>query len=113
MGAGLFLFVDAVLSPTCPDFEIRGRRAGNRRRALATSPLFVLIQPLLSFFTAYAVMLKAPRLRAQLEVWLRQADELGGLVPSEVIGLCLMSAFALGGFVYWQIYPLLAPAAFL
>lgn len=112
MGAGLFLLVDAVLSPVCPDFEVRGRRAGNRRRALATSPLFVLIQPLLRFFTAYASMIKAPRLRAQLEVWLRQADELGGLVPSEVIALCLMSAVFLGGFVWWQIYSLMAPAAF-
>jgi tight adherence protein C len=113
LGAGVFLLVDAIFSPTCPDFEVRGRRAGNRRRALATSPLFVLIQPLLRFFTGYAVMFNAPRLRAQIEVWLRQGDELGGLVPSEVIALCLMSALFLGGFVYWQIYPLLAPPAFL
>ncbi|MCS6915080.1 MAG: type II secretion system F family protein [Myxococcales bacterium] len=111
--AASFLLVEAVLSPQCPDFEIRGRRAGNRRRALRDSPLFVLIQPLLRFFTAYAAMIKAPRLRAQLELWLRQADELGGLVPSEVMALCLMCACFLGGFVYWQIHPLAAPGAFL
>ncbi len=112
-GLSIFLLVDAILSPTCPDFEIRGRRAGNRRRAMAGSPLFVLIQPLLRFFTGYAVLFKAPKMRSKLDLWLRQADELGGLVPSEVMGLCLMAATFLGGFVYWQILPLLALPAFL
>jgi tight adherence protein C len=51
-------------------------------------------------------------MRAQLELWLRQADELGGLVPSEILALCLMSGLFLGGFVWWQIHPMLAlPAA--
>lgn len=111
LGVSLAVGLDAVFSPTCPNFEVRGRRAGNRRRALATSPMFVMIQPLLRFFTGYAVLLNIPKIRARLELWLRQADELGGLVPSEIVALCLMAATFLGGFVYWQILPLMAPFA--
>lgn len=112
-GLALFLAIFALLSPTCPNFGMRGRRAGNRIRALAGSPLFVLLQPALRFFTAYAVMLKVPKMRARLEVWLRQADELGGLVPSEVIALSLMSGTFLFTVVLWQISPMLSPFAFM
>lgn len=113
LGAALALFILVILEPTCPDFEIRGRRAGNRRRTLATSPLFVLIQPMLRFFTAYAVLLPAPKMRARLEVWLQQSDHLGGLVPSEILALCMMSGVFFGTIVTTQIYVWLGPAAFL
>lgn len=112
-GVALFLIVDAALSPTCPDFELRGRRAGNRIRALSRSPLFLLIQPLLRFFTGYTMLLHAPRMRARLDLWLRQADELGGLVPSEVLGLSLMSGVFFGVATAWGLNPMLGPAAFL
>lgn len=96
-GLGVLLAVDGLLSPRCPDFELRGRRAGKRQRALAQAPWFLAIQPVLEFFSAYAVMLPVPHLRARLEIWLRQADEPLGLAPSEVIAFSLMLSLALVG----------------
>ena len=113
MFVAAFLMTDALLSPECPNFEIRGRRAGNRLRALQTSPLFVVIQPLLRYFSAWTSMLKAPTMRAKLDLWLSQADEMGGLVPSEVLALCLMSGLALGGALWFEIHPVVGPLGFL
>lgn len=92
----IFLSVEASLAVHIPDFEVRGRRAGNRIRALHASLLWPLVQPLVSFFAAYASHLQAPRIRARLELFLRQADDPRGLVPSEVLGLSLFAALALG-----------------
>lgn len=84
------MLLDILLAVPCPDFETNGRRAGNRLRALRESAFFPLLLPIIRFFTGYAVLIKAPRLRAELEIWLRQADEPLGLVPTEVMGLCLL-----------------------
>ena len=93
LGAGaVALALDTLLAVPCPEFETHGRRAGNRLRALRESAFFPLGLHLIRFFTGYAVLLRAPRLRAELEVYLRQADEPLGLVPSEVMGLCILCA---------------------
>lgn len=90
VGIAVAAVLDAILWVRCPDFEVTGRRAGNRWRASERSILLTVLWPLLRFFTAYAVMIPAPKIRARLERWLRQADDPGGLVPSEIMGLCLM-----------------------
>jgi len=97
--AGLTLAVglEAVLSVHYPSFEVRGRRAGNRERQRVASPLWAMLLPLVQFSTAYACHLRVPKVRAQLELWLRQADEPMGLVPSEVLGLSLLLSVALAG----------------
>jgi tight adherence protein C len=104
--AALLLVASAValslytfLSARIVDFEVRGRRAGNRLRALKDNVLLRLALPMIHFFTAYALLFKLESLRARLEVWLRQSDEPAGLVPSEVLGIsltcgCLLSLFA-------------------
>lgn len=94
-GLTLALGMEAVLAVHYPSFEVRGRRAGNRERQLRGSPLWALILPLVQFCTAYAAHIRVPKVRAQLELWLRQADEPMGLVPSEVIGLSLLLSVAL------------------
>ncbi len=107
--AGVSLVVHTFLSVGIPDFEIRGRRAGNRTRALQSGLLLPLLLPFIHFFTAYALLLRNERLRARLEVWLRQADEPLGLVPSEVLGLCLLCAVLLSIAAAVVITPLAAP----
>jgi len=82
--------LDTILAVPCPDFETHGRRAGNRLRALRESAFFPLLLHAIRFFAGYAALLKAPRVRAELEVWLHQADEPLGLVPTEVMGLGLL-----------------------
>ncbi len=84
------LLLDTILAVPCPDFEIHGRRAANRLRALKETAFFPALLYVIRFFAGYASLIPAKRLRAQLEIWLRQADEPLGLVPSEVMGLCLL-----------------------
>lgn len=95
VGLSFMLAVESVLSIGSPQFEVRGRRAGNRLRMLQDGLFLPLCFPLLQLCTAYAIHLRAPRLRAQLELWLRQADEPHGLVPSEIMGLGLLAGIGL------------------
>lgn len=94
--AAVTLALHTFLSASIVDFEVRGRRAGNRVRALEENFLLRISLPLVHFFTAYALLFKLESLRAQLEIWLRQADEPAGLVPSEVLGISLTCACLLG-----------------
>lgn len=96
IGAAVVLSLYTFLLARIPDFETRGRRAGNRVRALTNDFLLPLFLPIIHFFTAYALLLRLESLRARLEIWLRQADEPAGLVPSEILGLCLTCGFFLG-----------------
>src|SRR5262249_4782671 len=94
--------------------EVTGRRAGNRLRAFERSVLLQTFYPVLRFFTAYAAMLRLPRVRARLERWLRQSDEPSGLVPSEILGLSMMLGFALAFLAGWQFaWPAALPAMLL
>ena len=95
-GLSFALALDAVLWVRYPDFEVTGRRAGNRLRAMKTSVLLTALWPVLRFFTAYAAMLPLPRIRARIERWLRQADDPAGFVPSEIIGISMLLGIALG-----------------
>lgn len=99
IAAAVALSLYTFLAARIVDFEIRGRRAGNRLRALKENFLLRLTLPLIHFFTAYALLFKLESLRARLELWLRQGDEPAGLVPSEVLGIsltcgCLLALFA-------------------
>ena len=96
IGGAVVLSLVTFLAARIPDFETRGRRAGNRVRALRNDFLLPLFLPVIHFFTAYALLFKLESLRARLEIWLRQADEPVGLVPSEVLGLCLTCGTLLG-----------------
>lgn len=89
-GFACVLAAEAMLSVRYRDFEVRGRRAGNRLKAQRESILWPLVQPFLSFCTAYITHLRFTKLRARIEMYLRQADEPYGLVPSEVLGLSLL-----------------------
>lgn len=110
----LALALDTVLAVPCPDFETRGRRAANRLRALKEGFFFALFLPVIRFFTGYAALIKAPKVRARLEVWLRQADEPLGLVPSEVLGLSILAAIVAALVTAVEFQPILAlPAALL
>lgn len=110
---GIALALDTILGVPCPDFQTRGRRAANRLRALEGF-LFPMILPLIRFLTGYAVLVKAPRIRARLDVWLRQADEPYGLVPSEVMGLSILCGLVAALITAVEIEPLLSlPAALL
>lgn len=110
----LALALDTILAVPCPDFETRGRRAANRLRALKEGFFFALFLPVIRFFTGYAVLIKAPKVRARLEVWLRQADEPLGLVPSEVLGLSILAAIVAALVTAVEFQPILAlPAALL
>lgn len=95
-GLACILTVEAVLSVHYRNFELRGRRAGNRQRTKSQSLLWPLLWPLLSLFTAYASHLQLPKLRARIELYLRQADDPSGLVPSEILGLSLLAGLTLG-----------------
>ncbi len=107
------LVISAVLGRDCPDFEVRGRRGGNRVRFFQGG-LGRTLLPLLQQATAYAVMLRLPKQRAQLELWLRQADHPAGLVPSEVLGLSLLGAVVFGGLTGLEIaWPMALPLAVL
>jgi tight adherence protein C len=113
-GAAVALFFDAVLAVHYPDFEVTGRRAGNRWRAIRHSVSLSLLWPVLRFFTAYAAMIDAPKIRAQLERWLRQSDDPAGMVPSEIMGISLMLGVGLAGLAGWQFaWPAALPALFL
>jgi tight adherence protein C len=113
-GLAVALGLDAVLAVRYPDFEVTGRRAGNRLRAARNSVLLPLVWPLLRFFTAYAALINVPKARARLELWLRQADDPAGLVPSELIGLGLMLGLALAVLMTWQFgWPAALPALLL
>lgn len=113
-GLAVALAIDAVLWVRYPDFEVTGRRAGNRLRALKEGSLLALLWTPLRFASAYAAMLPAPRMRARLERWLRQADEPYGLVPSEILGLSLMAGIALASVAWWQFaWPAALPALLL
>lgn len=107
------LALDTFLAARIVDFEVRGHRAGKRLRALNEDFLLRLTLPIIHFFTAYALLLKLESLRARLEVWLRQADEPAGLVPSEVLGISLTCACFLGIGAGLLITPLAAPPAML
>ncbi|MFO0579273.1 MAG: type II secretion system F family protein [Polyangia bacterium] len=103
------LTLDTILAVRCPDFEIRGRRAANRLRALRDVGIFPVFLHVIRFFSGYAALVKAPRMRAKLELWLRQADEPLGLVPTEVMGLCILAGLALGVAVSLLATPFLGP----
>ena len=90
LGVAVGLALDTILSVRCPDFEVRGRRAANRLRALQDSGIYPSILYVIRFFAGYAALIKAPSLRARLKIWLAHADEPLGLVPSEVMGICLL-----------------------
>lgn len=107
----LTLGIEAVLGRVPPDYELRGRRAGNRMRALQGGVLPAL-SPVLRMFTGYAALLSAPRLRAQIEIWLRQGDHPLGLVPSEILGLCALTGVGLGLLVGTQFTAVMAIPAF-
>lgn len=96
VAAAVALSIYTFLAARIPDFEVRGRRAGNRVRALKQDFLLPLFLPIIHFFTSYALLFRLDALRARLEIWLRQADEPAGLVPSEILGICLTSSFLLG-----------------
>ncbi|HRI49274.1 MAG TPA: type II secretion system F family protein [Pseudomonadota bacterium] len=91
LGAGVGLTLDTILSVRCPDFEVRGRRAANRLRGLKDSGIYPPLLQVIRFMAGYAALIKAPRLRARLELWLQQADEPLGLVPTEIMGICLLA----------------------
>lgn len=101
--------IDTIFSVRCPEFEVRGRRAANRLDALRSSGIFATVLEVFRFFAGYAVLISAPKLRAELELWLRQADEPLGLVPSEVMGACLFGGlicgFAVGTQLTWLLFP--------
>lgn len=106
--------LDTLLAVPCPDFETRGRRAANRLRALKEGFILPLLLPAIRFFAGYAVLVKAPKIRARLEVWLRQADEPLGLVPSEVMGLSILAGVVAAIITAVEFEPMLAlPAALL
>lgn len=104
--------IDTIFSVRCPDFEVRGRRAANRLQALRSSGIFPSVLQVFRFFAGYAALIKAPRLRARIELWLHQADEPLGLVPSEVMGACLLGGLCCGLAVALQLTPFLTPVAF-
>jgi len=111
LGAAVGLALDTILSVRCPDFEVRGRRAKNRLQALRDSGIFPLLLHVIHFFAGYAALIKAPKMRARLDLWLHQADEPLGMVPSEVMGICIMGGLLLGLIAATQITPLLFPLA--
>jgi tight adherence protein C len=115
-GIAVAMLLDAVLAVRYPDYEVTGRRAGNRLRASKTSILFTLLWPFLRFFTAYAAVPQGQwiaKRRAELELWLRQADDPAGLVPSEVLGSSLMLGVVLAVVSAWQFFWPAALPAFL
>lgn len=116
-GIAVAMFLDSVLAVHYPDFEVTGRRAGNRIRAARTSVLFNLLWPLLRFATAYAAVAQGKwmaKRRAELELWLRQSDEPAGLVPSEVFGISLLLGISLALLAAWQFaWPAALPALLL
>lgn len=114
VGLACALAVESTLSIRYPDYAIRGRRAGNRNRHMQRSLLWPLLMPVVQFFAAYTVHLKLPRVRAQLELWLRQADDPSGLVPSEVLGLSALLGIMLFGIASLQFsWPMAVPALLL
>lgn len=116
-GVAAALLPDAILSVRYPDFEVTGRRAGNRLRAARNSVLLSVLWPLLRFFTAYAAIAQGSwiaKRRAELELWLRQADDPAGLVPSEVIGMGMLLGLFLAVLAAWQFaWPAALPALLL
>ena len=114
--AACALALDTILAVPCPDFETRGRRAANRLRALKETAFFPILLHVIRFFAGYAVLFtkNMPRLRARLDMWLHQADEPLGLVPSEVLGICILCGLAMALITAVEFQPLLAlPAALL
>ena len=109
---GTALAVDTLIGRSLPEYEVRGRRAGNRLRALRGGSLAAL-QPFLRLFTSYAATLRWSKTRAQIEVWLRQGDHPMGLVPSEVLGFCGLAATTLGVLVGTQFNMAMGGPAFL
>lgn len=109
-GLACVFAAEAVLSVHMREFSVLGRRAGNRIKAAQETLFWSLLQPVVLAFTAYASHLRLPKLRAKIELYLRQADEPYGLVPSEVLGLSLLaglSMFLLVGswFSWWAGIP--------
>jgi tight adherence protein C len=104
--------IEAVLVIRLPDFEVRGRRAGNRLRALSGNRLLPLLMPVIHFFTAVTLLFPLARLRSRLNTWLHQGDDPLGLVPSEILGICLFCGLCLGVLAAWLATPLAALPAF-
>ncbi len=105
LAAAVAVALDSFLSIRLPEFELRGRRAGNRLRALDGAGLSALLLPIIHVFTAFTLLLPVGHLRARLDVLLHQADEPLGLTPSEVLGICLLCAVAAGVAAAWLLSP--------